>query len=96
MKLIFTLFFVIYFSANLSAQPQKAQIEKSFINKNAEYYLFNSQEAQDTFHVYIKIPESYNTAKTNFPVLYILDGDIVFPIVSGMMSIFYTANTFPR
>ena len=85
MNKIFVILFTLLISANLSAQPQKVQIEKSFLNKNAEYYLFNSQEAQDTFHVYIKLPAGYDTAKTNFPVLYVLDGDIVFPIVSGVM-----------
>ena len=85
MKILFILFFVVFVHANLSAQPQKAQIEKSYINKNVEYYLFNSKEVQDTFHVYIKLPDGYETAKINFPVLYVLDGDIVFPIVSGAM-----------
>lgn len=85
MKKVLFSFIAVIITVNLSAQPKKAQIEKSFINKNAEYYLFNSQEAQDTFHVYIKTPESYDTTKTDYPVLYVLDGDIVFPIASGMM-----------
>lgn len=85
MNKVLFFFIVLFVAVNLSAQPQKAQIEKSYISKNVEYYLFNSKEAQDTFHVYIKLPDGYDTAKAGLPVLYVLDGDIVFPIVSGAM-----------
>ena len=82
-RILITLF--VLFFVSLSAQPQKAPVENSFINKNVDYYLYNSKEVKDAYHIYIKVPEGYEASNRKYPVLYVLDGDIVFPIATGVI-----------
>lgn len=82
-KLYIILFALIII--NLSAQPKKEPVENAFINKNVDFYLFNSNEVKSDLHIYIKVPDNYSESNNDFPVLYVLDGDIVFPIAKGVV-----------
>ncbi|NUM79308.1 alpha/beta hydrolase [bacterium] len=81
-KLVFITTLAI--AANLNAQTQKISAEYSFINQNAEYYLFNSKEVNDTFNVYVKLPTNYTSSNSKYPVLYVLDGDIAYFVACGV------------
>ncbi|HEX8529853.1 MAG TPA: alpha/beta hydrolase-fold protein, partial [Cytophagales bacterium] len=41
----------------------------------------------DEFHVLVSFPEGYDTAKTAFPVLYVLDGDNDFPYAMEVLGL---------
>ncbi len=71
-KIILLLF--VIFEISISAQDYKPVWE------NIESREFVSEQVDDTFRVYIKLPDDYNSTDQNYPVLYLLDGDITFPL----------------
>lgn len=84
MKIEMIVLTALAIAANLNAQAEKISVEHSFINQNAEYYLFNSGEANDTFNLYVKLPATYTSSNSTYPVLYVLDGDIAFFVACGV------------
>ncbi|MBX7152032.1 prolyl oligopeptidase family serine peptidase [bacterium] len=81
-KLVFLIPLMV--AMNLNAQSQKISVEHSFVNQNAEYYLFNSKEVKDTFNLYVKLPASYTSSNSTYPVFYVLDGDIAYFVACGV------------
>ena len=49
-----------------------------------DYFQFGSQHVGRPFHIYIRLPEGYeeNSAE-QYPVVYLLDGDSLFPILAA-------------
>lgn len=49
-----------------------------------DYFRFDSKEVGRAFHVYVSLPDSYSQdAHARYPVVYVLDGDSLFPIFSS-------------
>jgi len=48
-----------------------------------DYFVLNSTATKHRYHIYVRLPESYE-ANTNrrYPVVYLLDGDSLFPILA--------------
>ena len=55
---------------------------------------FVSNTVDDTFKVYIKLPDGYNGSEESYPVLYLLDGDITFPTALGAVQYLDFGNYF--
>lgn len=51
---------------------------------NTQLKLLNSRFVDDTFHIYISLPDDYNNTDKRYPVLYVLDGDISYGIAAGI------------
>lgn len=48
-----------------------------------DYFRFDSEIVGRPFHVFIRLPERYDAEPdTSYPVVYVLDGDSLFPIVA--------------
>lgn len=47
-----------------------------------DYFPLNSVAAGRTYHIYVRLPEGYNANATRYPVIYLLDGDSLFPLLS--------------
>jgi predicted alpha/beta superfamily hydrolase len=49
-----------------------------------DYFELLSKETGRRYHIYIRLPESYSNAlpDTRYPVVYLLDGDSLFPILA--------------
>lgn len=48
-----------------------------------DYFRLDSQEVNRPYHVYVRFPENYEpTAPAKYPVVYVLDGDSLFPILA--------------
>lgn len=49
--------------------------------------LFYSYEVEDTYRIYVSLPEDYDTSAQKYPVIYVLDADVFFdgshPKISG-------------
>ncbi len=49
-----------------------------------DYFRFESETIGRSFHIYVRLPEGYDTgADTRYPVVYVLDGDSLFPILAA-------------
>lgn len=60
-------------SASLSHLPALA----------GDYFEFESSEVGRSFHIYVRLPEGYSEQNNNYPVVYLLDGDSLFPILAA-------------
>ena len=51
---------------------------------SGDYFELLSKETGRRYHIYIRLPESYSKAppETRYPVVYLLDGDSLFPILA--------------
>ena len=51
---------------------------------SGDYFLFESRNVGRPFHIYVRLPERYdNNSNEQFPVVYLLDGDSLFPILAA-------------
>ena len=48
-----------------------------------DYFPLQSAEAGHLYHIYVRLPEGYATSRERYPVVYLLDGDSLFPIVAA-------------
>lgn len=50
---------------------------------SGDYFPINSAAIGRTYHIYVRLPEGYNTnTAARYPVIYLLDGDSLFPLLS--------------
>jgi uncharacterized protein len=48
------------------------------------YFPIRSREAEHDYHIYVRLPEGYaDNPERRYPVVYLLDGDSLFPIIGG-------------
>jgi predicted alpha/beta superfamily hydrolase len=48
------------------------------------YFPIRSLEAQHLYHIYVRLPQGYEEApERRYPVVYLLDGDGLFPVIGG-------------
>jgi len=50
---------------------------------NGDYFEFESQAVGRLFHIYVRLPEGYVKETARYPVVYLLDGDSLFPILAA-------------
>ncbi|MBT8379950.1 MAG: hypothetical protein KJN64_12055 [Ignavibacteria bacterium] len=98
MKLYFigfiTSLFLIY-CLSASAQ-QNVSSENDFNLYNTQVKLINSQIVEDTFHIYISLPDGYDAAEKSYPVLYVLDGDISYGIAASISRYLEIGSNIPE
>lgn len=50
---------------------------------SSDYFKFESRAVGRAFHIYVSLPEGYDANEsTEYPVVYLLDGDSLFPILA--------------
>jgi predicted alpha/beta superfamily hydrolase len=48
------------------------------------YFVIHSQATEGIYHIYVRLPQGYETEPTlRYPVVYVLDGDSLFPILAA-------------
>lgn len=50
---------------------------------SGDYFEFQSDAVGRPFHIYVRLPEGYSTDGEPYPVVYLLDGDSLFPILAA-------------
>lgn len=50
---------------------------------SGDYFEFDSQAVGRPFHIYVRFPEGYSSENDRYPVVYLLDGDSLFPILAA-------------
>jgi len=56
---------------------------------------FYSSTAKDSFTLKVSLPFGYQTAKSTYPVLYILDSNVSFGMVNDITKLLYFENNYP-
>lgn len=80
---------IISFVGCQSAAPRAAVESKSFLPLDhlpaisGDYFEFVSRAVGRSFHVYVSLPDGYDANEsTEYPVVYLLDGDSLYPILA--------------
>ncbi|WP_198411221.1 alpha/beta hydrolase [Marinimicrobium alkaliphilum] len=50
---------------------------------SGDYFRFDSRSVGRPFHIYVRFPEGYSASDRDYPVVYLLDGDSLFPILAA-------------
>jgi predicted alpha/beta superfamily hydrolase len=85
--------FINYASA--SAQQDVRDVN-NFNLYNTQLKLLNSRFVDDTFHIYISLPDDYNNTDKRYPALYVLDGDISYGIAAGITRYLEIGGNIPE
>lgn len=48
-----------------------------------DYFRVDSQAVGRPFHIYVRFPEDYSSQNAHYPVVYLLDGDSLFPMLAA-------------
>lgn len=51
--------------------------------KHTDYFSIEARDLKRPFHIYVRTPLDYDETDTDYPVVYLLDGDITFPIIGA-------------
>lgn len=82
LKYLYAIIVVFLISKNIN--PQNSNLltydRNVVLNYSLTHVVF-SENVQDSFYIYVKLPKNYDEEnKKLYPVIYLLDGDIAFPI----------------
>jgi predicted alpha/beta superfamily hydrolase len=94
-KIVF--FVIILFAVQnsiLNAQPKINPGEYNFYNSTS--FSFYSETVKDSFEIYVSLPDGYDETQSDYPVLYVLDGDISFEIVTSIARYLQVGNNIPE
>lgn len=90
LKFIFTI--IILFFNKISF----AQIESGCDFYNSNTFSFYSSSVEDSFKIYVSEPDNYSESGLNYPVLYVLDGDISFGMAASISRYLEVGNNIPQ
>lgn len=78
---------------------------------NVKYHKLESVKLRRSFHIFVDLPENYSSSNETYPTIYLLDGDITFPLMAAyhrylrfgeeapaaiLVGISYAAETFEQ
>lgn len=68
----------------LTAQPARAEVPLDHLpGMKGDYFLHESKAVGRPFHIYVRLPPEYaDEPERKYPVVYLLDGDTLFPILA--------------
>lgn len=98
MKIYFIIFGLITLLINYASALAQQDVRDvdNFNLYNTQLKLLNSRFVDDTFHIYISLPDDYNNTDIQFPALYILDGDISYGIAAGIARYLEIGGNIPE
>lgn len=48
-----------------------------------DYFKFESDVLERSLHIYVRLPQDYDDNSSDYPIVYLLDGDSLFPILAS-------------
>jgi uncharacterized protein len=64
---------------------------------SGDYFALQSKETQRPYHIYVRLPPGYDAAKGEaYPVVYVLDGDSLFPLLSSTHLFLHNDEQIPE
>lgn len=91
--LVFT---IILFGCRNEQSDEHSSYYKEVITKYTEIKKIVSEEVDDTFYIYIRLPKFYNDERETYPVLYLLDGDIAFNMTTSIVRYLQYGQDIPN
>ena len=91
-KLAMVLLFVV--STNIAQTITNADNKGSIFN--TEVKKFHSISVEDDFYIYISLPKSYEATDKNYPVLYVLDGDMAYGMAASIVRYLQFGGNIPE
>jgi len=76
------------------AEPKKLSLKLSSL-ENVYTTAFKSAANNHSYHIFIRLPNDTETGKT-YPVVYLLDGDITFPLLSAYQRYLELSEEIPK
>lgn len=64
------------------------EVNKLAALATTQYHEIASAEVGRPFHIYVRTPDGYDDAKSKLPVVFLLDGDVTFPIIASLQPLF--------
>lgn len=61
-----------------------------------DYFKIESQSVGRPYHIYVRLPENYGTTDKKYPTVYLLDGDILFPILGAYHLLLHYDESIPE
>lgn len=59
------------------------------------YHRVDSAPLEQTYHVFVRLPEEYDASNQRFPTVYLLDGGTTFPLLAGYYRYLRLAEAIP-
>ncbi len=87
--------FLLIITSFVNAQHAE-KLSGTFLSENSSVIYSPSEIISDTFHVYVKLPDNYYKSDETYPVLYLLDGDLTFPIAKGIIQYMLYGEHIPE
>ena len=85
---------IIFISAH--SFPQSGNISTDYSFYNSKTFSIYSTNVMDSFKVSVSLPEGYNESGDSYPVLYTLDGDISFEMVTSIARYLELGGNIPE
>lgn len=63
---------------------------------NSQLKILHSKIVNDDYHIYISIPDDYETSGKTYPVLYLLDGDVSFGMAASIARYLQFGDNIPE
>ena len=89
----------IIFISGVLVNPQTSSGKKNLHEANlhnTQTIYFNSEEVADSFLIFISVPDGYKDNDKNYPVLYVLDGDIAYGMAASIARYLQIGGNIPE
>jgi predicted alpha/beta superfamily hydrolase len=82
LKILLIVFLLLFLFGKIFSQTSEVEFSKRAVILNySETHVLYSENVQDSFYIYVKLPKYYHEEiKKSYPVIFLLDGDIAFPM----------------
>lgn len=74
------LFIALLIAANTAAKPEYQYLQAL---GDTRYHVVESSFTGQRYHLFVRLPEGYEDSKESYPVVYLLDGGWLYPLVAG-------------
>jgi predicted alpha/beta superfamily hydrolase len=94
LKIFILLFALVNFFVAFAQENSNSADKTNLYNTATK--LFSSQFVDDTFHIFISLPEDYRESEKQYPVLFVLDGDIAYGVAAGIARYLEVGGNIPK
>lgn len=81
----------------LSSAPLDSAVETRLMQGlgDVRYQQLVSEVVERDFHIFVRLPEGYQSDSTKYPTVYLLDGGLTFPLLSGYYRYLFLGKEVP-
>lgn len=95
MKIKIILLIITVISLTTISPAQSGNLPEEYNFYNSQTLSYYSASVGDSLKIFVSLPENYSESGLNYPVLYVLDGDISFGMVTSIARYLEVGNNIP-